>query len=78
MIVKLGEKVYSKIFWEEIDYGDVCEFTSKDGCGFIGMKVDSSLGEDFVLDLDDSKIYTDFKNYTIVRVIKNATLVELE
>jgi len=76
MIINVGDRVREGIYFDELDYGEVCEFLSKCGCKFIGMKVDSSLGKDFILDLDDSKLYTDIENYTAVRVFKNAKLVE--
>lgn len=75
MILKIKSKEKEGISWEDIDFGDVCEFLPKDSLSFYGMKVDSSLGDDMLLDLEDSKVYTDFENYKILRVIKNATLV---
>ena len=75
MDIKIKNLDYREYAWEMLEYGDVCEFISKDGCQFIGMKVDSSLDDDFLLDLNDSKIYTDIKNYQIVRIVKNPTLV---
>lgn len=74
MNIKVKPLDCRKYDWDEIEYGDVCEFISKDGCEFLGMKVDSSLGKDFLLDINDSKIYTDIKNYQIVRIIKNPTI----
>lgn len=63
------------ILWNDLDFGAVCEFRSSENDTFIGMKVDSSLGEEFLLDLEDSKIYTDCKNYKIIRVFESVNLI---
>ena len=59
--------------WDDLVAGDTCEFQS--ACGnFVGMKVDSALGEEFVLDLEYFKLYDDYENYKIIRVFDTASM----
>ena len=62
-----------EIEWEDLDYGDVCEFSDGE-LPFMGMKVDFC-GEDIVLDLDNNKAYPDVKEYEIIKIYNNATLI---
>jgi hypothetical protein len=78
VILKIRKNNDSMYSWDDIDYGDVCEFTDGEISTFIGMKVKCSDGKDYVVDLENYGIFTDFNNYGILRIIKNATLIEKE
>jgi len=76
MIIKIKRNNDSMYSWDDISYGDVCEFADDDVNTFIGMKVDSSNGEDYLVELENGFAYTDVENYGIVRIIENAVLSE--
>ena len=45
-------------------------FLTTDNISFVGMKVYCSTGEDMVLDLEESMLYTDFEKYKITKVFE--------
>lgn len=75
MILKIKDSETEELSWEDVDYGAVCKFLTTDNISFVGMKVYCSTGEDMVLDLEESMLYTDFEKYKITKVFESATLV---
>ena len=76
MKVKVNTKICENLLWEDLDYGDVCEFTDSEKNNFIGMKVLSTSAEEFLLDFELAELYSDVKDYIIVRRIDNATIID--
>lgn len=62
-----------KNVWSDLVAGDTCEFQS--ACGnFVGMRVETALGDEFLLDLEDFMLYEDCENYKIIKVFETASM----